>query len=391
MSPGPAWAMSWREKTSSKPTSLARAVSTAGSSTRHRAGSGATGGRAAEQRRRGERASVALPPLPNVNSRPPAAEAVRHRARGRGDLGRRAGRTWRRAARRSAATLASADAARSTRSGAGVALVALDERIQEVGALGHVRASRHRPRRPRRRVRWPCRRGPAPGRPGRPRPPAACRRSSVPRAIPYYCVGPSPPSTTSATLPSSEQVMQTSSAHVVDRREQARMLEADVGQLPEQVVAQGQAAVVRRGGTVVVDPDHVIGGPGRGTRTRTDPHGGQPPDPGPLEHGPGRVRRAGPPRAGRRRRRTCTRRHETGSSSTTATAGSARLPMITGCTNSTATWCACSGQSGARHHIVAPAAKRRASASAIAARSSAVVSGRAVIGSRPGASDGLPG
>ena len=30
--------------------------------------------------------------------------------------------------------------------------------------------------------------------------------------------------------------------------------------------------------------------------------------------------------------------------------------MITGCTNSTATWRACSGQSGARHHIVAPAA-----------------------------------
>ena len=76
---------------------------------------------------------------------------------------------------------------------------------------------------------------------------------------------------------------------------------------------------------------------------------------------------------------------------TTATAGSARLPMITGCTNSTATWCACSGQSGARHHIVAPAEKRRANRRAIAARSSAAVSGRAVIGPRPGAHDGTPG
>ena len=54
MSPGPAWAISWREKTSSKPTSLARAVSTAGSSARHRAGSGrpTAGGRTATRARR---------------------------------------------------------------------------------------------------------------------------------------------------------------------------------------------------------------------------------------------------------------------------------------------------------------------------------------------------
>ena len=45
--------------------------------------------------------------------------------------------------------------------------------------------------------------------------------------------------------------------------------------------------------------------------------------------------------------------------------------MITGCTNSTATWCACAGHAGATHHIVAPAEKRRASASEVAARSDA--------------------
>ena len=44
--------------------------------------------------------------------------------------------------------------------------------------------------------------------------------------------------------------------------------------------------------------------------------------------------------------------------------------MITGWTNSTATWRACSVQAGATHHIVAPAAKRRASARAAVARSS---------------------
>ena len=44
---------------------------------------------------------------------------------------------------------------------------------------------------------------------------------------------------------------------------------------------------------------------------------------------------------------------------------------MTGCTNSTATWRPCAGHCGAVHHIVAPAANRRANDSAAAARSSA--------------------
>ena len=52
MSPARAWAMIWREKTSSKPTSLARAVSTARSSTRDIAGQGLPARRVAEQRHR---------------------------------------------------------------------------------------------------------------------------------------------------------------------------------------------------------------------------------------------------------------------------------------------------------------------------------------------------
>ena len=40
---------------------------------------------------------------------------------------------------------------------------------------------------------------------------------------------------------------------------------------------------------------------------------------------------------------------------TALTAGRARVPMMTGWTNSTATWWACSGGVGAQHHSVAPA------------------------------------
>ncbi len=55
----------------------------------------------------------------------------------------------------------------------------------------------------------------------------------------------------------------------------------------------------------------------------------------------------------------------------TVTAGSARLPMITGCTNSTATWWAWNGQFGEAHHMVPPAENRRARASDARARSAA--------------------
>ena len=76
------WAISCRENTRSKPTSLPSAVSTAVSSTRQRAGSGRPdGGRANSAA--SDAASVELPPLPNVNSRPPPANALGHRRRPR--------------------------------------------------------------------------------------------------------------------------------------------------------------------------------------------------------------------------------------------------------------------------------------------------------------------
>ena len=53
----------------------------------------------------------------------------------------------------------------------------------------------------------------------------------------------------------------------------------------------------------------------------------------------------------------------------TVTAGSARLPTMTGCTNSTATWWAWKDQLGDAHHMVAPAENRRARARDARARS----------------------
>ena len=55
----------------------------------------------------------------------------------------------------------------------------------------------------------------------------------------------------------------------------------------------------------------------------------------------------------------------------TVTAASARLPTITGWTNSTATWEAWNGQLGEVHHMVAPELKRRARASEARPMSSA--------------------
>ena len=68
MSPADAWAMSCRENTRSKPTSLAIAVITAVSSSRHRAGTARpSGGRAYSAAI--DAASVELPPLPKVKRR----------------------------------------------------------------------------------------------------------------------------------------------------------------------------------------------------------------------------------------------------------------------------------------------------------------------------------
>ncbi len=68
--------------------------------------------------------------------------------------------------------------------------------------------------------------------------------------------------------------------------------------------------------------------------------------------------------------RVATRACATGSGSTSATDGSARLPTITGCTNSTATWWAWGSHWGEITHSVAPAWNLRASESDAEARSS---------------------
>ncbi len=60
-----------------------------------------------------------------------------------------------------------------------------------------------------------------------------------------------------------------------------------------------------------------------------------------------------------------------------------RLPTMTGWTNSTATWRPCAGHCGETHHMVAPAANRRASDNDARARSSAHDSGGALRRHRP--------
>src|ERR1700733_13258926 len=67
---------------------------------------------------------------------------------------------------------------------------------------------------------------------------------------------------------------------------------------------------------------------------------------------------------------TRVRRAVMGLASENATAGRARLPTMTGCTNSTATCSACCGQRGAQHQSVALDANRRARAIDAEARSS---------------------
>ena len=159
---------------------------------------------------------------------------------------------------------------------------------------------------------------------------------------------------------------------VVAGREQARMLEAHVGELPQHVVQQHEAAVVH--GVAVVAR--------RRSRTwSAAPGGGRGPSPiqrSSAPHAPGPPQHAAAPTsssavliasddvAGAHERTQL----GDGVGLVDATAGSARLPTITGCTNSTATWRACSGAAGATHHMVAPAWNRRARCSAAIANGS---------------------
>ena len=173
--------------------------------------------------------------------------------------------------------------------------------------------------------------------------------------------------------------MQTSSGAPGSCVEQTGVLEHHVGQLPQQVVEQHQVARPgRHGRGRPLQPDDVsarlagAGGARRRARAGSDPR----PRPGVSRSTGARVvgradhqqdvARAGPAAATTRR----------ASAPSTLTAGSARLPTMTGWTNSTATWRPWDGHCGATHHMVAPAANRRARVSAAAARSSA---GRTVL------------
>ena len=172
------------------------------------------------------------------------------------------------------------------------------------------------------------------------------------------------------------------------RFEQSRVLEADVRQLPQQVIqAHNRSVVPCRAGGDAIDPQDVIGRrrPAVARRRRSTPSSSPTPNtataaampPSSLRHRSGRGHRHGWQWHATRR---------SGRAASIETAGRARLPTITGCTNSTATCRACSAHSGATHHIVAPAANRRARSRA----HSGEVVGEAVVDRRRPAEGGRP-
>ena len=155
---GRAWAMICRENTSSKPTSLAKAVSTAGSSANDSAGSGRPRRRVPKQRHGpfGVGCAAAVPEGKQAGHL--AAKPPRH-GLGRGAQAFPAALEG----RRSQAALVPPSWPRPTRpgrpGGRRVALVRIDEGVQEAG-----RVAAHDGRSPRRH--WPRRRGPATRSPG---------------------------------------------------------------------------------------------------------------------------------------------------------------------------------------------------------------------------------
>ena len=256
--------MSWRENTSSKPTSLARAVSTAWSATSDRAGSGRPLG-GCENRATTPAASVELPPLPNAKSRPPASNRAAIAA---AVASRSASRAARVASRRAwlVAALASADAARSVSSGPDVALVAFDEGVEEVrhaSTSGDRRAGvdEHEVA----GVHGPDQQGAHRLDPGR----------SADRGVVVLAAD----DLAEAALVRADDARR---LLVVDGLEEPRVLEADVGELPEDVVAEHEATVVA-GGRIIAEPDHVLGRAIERARTHAQVDGGETPRLGPPQ------------------------------------------------------------------------------------------------------------
>ena len=318
MSPGPARAISWRAKTSSKPTSLPSAVRIAWSAASDQAGSGRPrAGRANSDCERG-----------GVGGAAAVAEREQPPARARtGRPSRRRPRS--RPARRYASSVASR------------------RRALSVG-LRRVRT---------RRGRRAARPGRAPRRRGRGRGSRSCRRrhhASRDRASPRVDEQQvarrdrvdqrdvddlldaravrtrpgSPGVTTSPSRPSSLQVMHTVVGALRRLGQQPGVLEADVGELPQQVVEQhepaggGHQRVVGRRATA-----RGRRAPAAGAGSGADPERGGAPRRGAAHRrrDGGLVRRRRRPARRRRAGRTsgpCATR----SGPTSATAGSARLP-----------------------------------------------------------------
>src|SRR6185312_412806 len=151
MSPVFARAISWRANTSSNPTSLPSAVRIAWSAVSDQAGRGLpSGGRANKAASVVE--SVQLPPFPNVNSLPPAANRRASWAAARDNRSALASSVARRSARLSDA-LACADAARSASSEEGSSSSASMNGYKKLvgssaGLMKHLLALRRRRRGP---------------------------------------------------------------------------------------------------------------------------------------------------------------------------------------------------------------------------------------------------
>ena len=202
------WAMTWRAKTRSKPTSLPSAVSTAWSSTRQRAGTAPpTGGRLNSSAR--PAASVELPPLPKVSSRPPAAKrsAIIAAAVERSSSAASPAASTSRTPGARPRPWPRADAARSSSSAGGVVAVVAEERVQEVGALSH----RPAPRRSMAVPAWTSTRSPA----ATVADEGGVDRLDAPRGAHRHQAVGRAPSATSAGRPSSRQVTQVAVVAVV--------------------------------------------------------------------------------------------------------------------------------------------------------------------------------
>ena len=363
--------MSWRENTRSKPTSLPSAVSTAVSSTRHRAGSGRPHGGVGEQRgdRRGVGRAAAVaereqpaagarsarpsPPATRVDAASPRARSVAARER------RRCRRPWPAPSRRGRRAAAGTSRSSPSRNGYRKSVIARHS--------GPHRCDGDR--------RSPCRRGRARGRRRAPVRRAWCRPSRRPRRAHGRQAVARRPSSTSAGRPSSEQVTQTRRPRSVVGGSASRP-----GCSKQTWVSSHSTWYSRTTEpSWRAAPDRSTRRPtarGRrrrragGRRRRSRPSSTPTPRRGAAASAAAPSVSASPidARARRRRgRRRAARRRDRPRRSTPP--GSARLPTMTGWTNSTATWRACSGQCGATHHIVAPAANRRATSSAAAARS----------------------